>query len=56
MSHFVACVRKLAKDRRAITALEYGFLASVLFGVILVGFQALANMLATEFGNLGAYL
>ena len=39
-------VLSLFKDRRAVTALEYGLIASVLFATILVGFIVMANKLS----------
>lgn len=46
----------LLKDRRAVTALEYGLIASVLFATILVGFIVMANKLSSQFSNVGGSL
>jgi len=46
----------LETDRRAVTALEYGLIAGVLVGTIVVGFSLLANSLSTEFNTVGASL
>ncbi|HEY1935319.1 MAG TPA: Flp family type IVb pilin [Acetobacteraceae bacterium] len=47
---------ELKTDRRAVTALEYGLIASVIVATILVGFQVLATDLSNEFSNIGAAL
>jgi len=47
---------RLKKDRRAVTALEYGLIASVLFATILVGFSLLAGDLSTKFTDIGGSL
>ena len=44
---------RLIADRRAVTALEYGLIASLLFGTILVGFSLMADSLSTRFNNVG---
>ena len=44
---------RLALDRRAVTALEYGLIASILFGTVMLGFTLLANDLSTEYAHVG---
>ncbi len=46
----------LARDRKAVTALEYGLIASIIFGVILVGFTVLGTGLQTFFSGFVALL
>ncbi|MGE0417790.1 MAG: Flp family type IVb pilin [Acetobacteraceae bacterium] len=48
--------RALLADRRAVTALEYGLIGSILIGVILLGYQVLGDTLANEFTSIGAGL
>lgn len=44
----------LWEDRRAVTALEYALIASVIVATILVGFQVFANDLSNLFNNTAA--
>jgi Flp pilus assembly pilin Flp len=44
---------RLRKDRRAVTALEYGLIAGVIVATIMVGFSLLANDLSQQFQNIG---
>jgi Flp pilus assembly pilin Flp len=44
---------RLKTDRRAVTALEYGLIASLLFGTILVGFSLMADDLSSKFTDIG---
>lgn len=44
---------KLKADRRAVTALEYGLIASVIVATIAIGFALLANDLSQQFENIG---
>jgi pilus assembly protein Flp/PilA len=46
-------VLTLRKDRRAVTALEYGLIAGVIVATIMVGFTLLANDLSKEFQSIG---
>jgi Flp pilus assembly pilin Flp len=43
----------MRKDRRAVTALEYGLIAGVIVATIMVGFSLLANDLSQQFQNIG---
>ncbi len=46
-------VQKFSRDRRAVTALEYGIIASIL-GLVLVGiFTTLGSTLKTLFSHVG---
>lgn len=47
---------RLPLDRRAVTALEYGLIASVLIAVIMVGFHVLANSVSAKFSSIGSGL
>jgi Flp pilus assembly pilin Flp len=46
--------RQLGTDRRAVTALEYALLASLIVAIILLGFGELAFNLQTKFSGIGA--
>jgi pilus assembly protein Flp/PilA len=50
---FSSMVLTLRKDRRAVTALEYGLIAGVIVATIMVGFTLLANDLSKEFQSIG---
>jgi pilus assembly protein Flp/PilA len=50
---FSLMVLTLRKDRRAVTALEYGLIAGVIVATIMVGFTLLANDLSKEFQSIG---
>jgi Flp pilus assembly pilin Flp len=56
MIEYIKTWLELKTDRRAVTALEYGLIASVIVATILVGFQALATDLSNEFKTIGAAL
>ena len=53
MLQFSLMVLTLRKDRRAVTALEYGLIAGVIVATIMVGFTLLANDLSKEFQSIG---
>jgi Flp pilus assembly pilin Flp len=40
-------------DRRGVTALEYGLIASIVFATITVGFVMMADSLSNEFDGVG---
>jgi Flp pilus assembly pilin Flp len=44
------------RDRRGVTALEYGLIAGVIVAVILVGFHLLANAESASFSTIGGKL
>jgi Flp pilus assembly pilin Flp len=44
---------RLFVDRRAVTALEYGLIASIIFGTVLVGFGLMATDLSNSFAHVG---
>jgi pilus assembly protein Flp/PilA len=44
---------QLKRDRRAVTALEYGLIAGVIVASIMVGFSVLANSLSQSFSAIG---
>jgi pilus assembly protein Flp/PilA len=50
---FSLMVLTLRKDRRAVTALEYGLIAGVIVATIMAGFTLLANDLSKEFQSIG---
>jgi Flp pilus assembly pilin Flp len=47
---------ELKLDRRAVTALEYGLIASVIVATVIVGFKLLANNVSTKFSGIGSSL
>jgi Flp pilus assembly pilin Flp len=53
---FIKAHLQIRYDRRAVTALEYGLLASVLIGSIWIGFQAMGNALSNKFSGIGTSL
>ena len=53
MLQYSLMVLTLRKDRRAVTALEYGLIAGVIVATIMVGFTLLANDLSKEFQSIG---
>jgi pilus assembly protein Flp/PilA len=56
MSLYLLTWLQLKTDRRAVTALEYGLIASVIVAVIVLGFRGLANSLSTKFVSVGTSL
>jgi pilus assembly protein Flp/PilA len=50
---FITTWLQLKADRRAVTALEYGLIASIIAATIMVGFRLLANNLSTKFSTVG---
>ncbi len=52
----IAVMRALVSDRKAVTALEYGLIASIIFGLILLGFTTLGTALQTFFTGFVALL
>lgn len=53
MLQYSQLLLRLRKDRRAVTALEYGLIAGVIVATIMVGFSLLANDLSQQFQNIG---
>ncbi|MGD0433749.1 MAG: Flp family type IVb pilin [Acetobacteraceae bacterium] len=53
MLQYSLLLPNLRKDRRAVTALEYGLIAGVIVATIMVGFSLLANDLSQQFQNIG---
>ena len=47
---------RIKSDRRAVTALEYALLASVIVAVIMVGFGQLGSSLSATFSRIAASL
>ncbi len=45
----VACLMSLKRDSRAVTALEYGLIASVMAAAIIAGFGSMRTSLQTRF-------
>lgn len=53
---YVTTWLQLKADRRALTALEYGLVGSVLLATVVVGFKLLANSASSKFGTIGGSL
>ncbi len=53
---YVVTWLQLKADRRAVTALEYGLIASVIVAIIMVGFRVMANSLSSKFVAIGGSL
>jgi Flp pilus assembly pilin Flp len=51
-----ARARKLAGDKRGVTALEYCLVAGVVVTTVMVGFQTMATALKNSFVDIGASL
>jgi Flp pilus assembly pilin Flp len=56
MIRIAIILSKLKEDRRAVTALEYGLLASIIVATIMVGFTTLASSLSKSFSTIGSSL
>ena len=52
MEHF-EFLRRLVRDRRGVTALEYGIIAGVLGLVLIVIFKSFGTTLSTLFSSIG---
>lgn len=53
MQGIVTKLRTLAKDRRAVTALEYGIIAGVLGLALIAIFKSFGGTLSTLFSGIG---
>ena len=53
MARYKIVLKLLLQDRRGVTALEYGLIASIILSAILMGFTELANGLSNQFSNIG---
>jgi len=54
MFTYLIALLALKTDRRAVTALEYGLIAALIAGVIIVAVTALGTNISTTFTNLAA--
>lgn len=52
MFNLFTTLMQLRTDRRAVTALEYGLIAALIAGVIVLGVTAVGTGLSTEFTNI----
>lgn len=52
----MSLIRKLYKDEQGATAVEYGLLAAIIGGVMIVAFQLLSDKLQAVFELLASYL
>lgn len=56
MYEFIKTWVELKTDKRAVTALEYGLIAAALVVTVIVGFDAFATKLSTQFNNVATHL
>ena len=56
MIRYGIALKALLADRRALTALEYGLIGSIIFAAIFAGFLELANDLSHQFSHIGGSL
>ena len=54
MKSFIAAARGFARDEEGVTAIEYGLVAAVIAGVVVVAFGSLGTQLDTAFKAIGA--
>jgi Flp pilus assembly pilin Flp len=47
---------QIKRDTRAVTALEYGLIAAVMGGLIVIAFTSLGDSMSTAFGTIGSVL
>jgi pilus assembly protein Flp/PilA len=47
---------QMKRDTRAVTALEYGLIAAVMGGLIVIAFTSLGDSMSTAFGTIGGVL
>ncbi len=53
MTEFLVAVRAIARDRRGVTALEYGIIAGVLGLALITIFKTFGGKLSTLFAGIG---
>jgi pilus assembly protein Flp/PilA len=53
---FLSNLRELTKDRRGVTALEYGLIATVMGALVVTAFTALGNSMHTAFTTIGTLM
>jgi|HubBroStandDraft_6_1064221.scaffolds.fasta_scaffold2323134_2 pilus assembly protein Flp/PilA len=56
VSVFLFGLRRLAGDRRGVTALEYGLLAAVMGSLVVTAFTTLGNSMHTAFTSIGGVM
>jgi Flp pilus assembly pilin Flp len=54
MADFIRCARVLRLDRRAVTALEYGIIASALALVLMAAFRGLGTPISQALAGVGS--
>jgi len=47
---------QMKRDTRGVTALEYGLIAAVMGGLIVIAFTTLGNNMSSAFGTIGSVL
>ena len=52
----VFALRRMASDRRAVTALEYGLIAAVMGSLVVTAFTTLGNSMHTAFTSIGTLM
>jgi pilus assembly protein Flp/PilA len=53
MKSLIATVRKFALDEEGVTAIEYGLIAAIIAGVVVLALNGLGTTLTTMFGTIG---
>ncbi len=56
MTRICKLLRRFGRDRRGVTALEYGLIAAVMGALIVSGFTNLGNSLNTAFTSMGTLM
>ena len=54
MKRYALALKAFFKDRRGVTALEYGMIGSIIFAAIFAGFLSMSNTLSNKFMNIGS--
>ena len=55
-SYALNALRALPRDRRGVTALEYGLIAAVMGALIVTAFTSFGTSMGTAFGTIGTLL
>jgi pilus assembly protein Flp/PilA len=53
MKSLITTVRKFALDEEGVTAIEYGLIAAIIAGVVVLALNGLGATLTTMFGTIG---
>ena len=53
MKSFIEAAHRFAKDEEGVTAIEYGLIAAVIAGIVVVAFTSLGDELKAAFTKIG---